>query len=318
MNAIEVSHLIKKYGDVTAVRDISFTVAKGSFFAFLGENGAGKSTTINMLSTLLMPTSGDVRILGYQLGREDARIRESIGIVFQHSVLDADLTVGENLLTRGAYYGYSKKQTMEHLQEFRQVFDLDAIWKQPYGTLSGGQRRQVDLMRGLINHPQILFLDEPTTGLDPATRKKLWDYIHELRERTGLTVFLTTHYMEETAEADHVVIMQHGRIIAEGSPIELKNRFASQKVIWYAGDTPENRSILAQVRFRYEGNHFNVYLRDRVTQFLWEHRDQITDYEVMKGTMDEVFLAQEESGATVSEGQGQSLDGNAEGAQASA
>lgn len=221
-NIIEVKNLVKNYKDVHAVNDISFTVEEGSFFAFLGINGAGKSTTINILCTVLEKTSGNVKIGGYDLDKEKNKIKELIGIVFQGSVLDKQLTVKENLESRASYYGLNKKEIAKRIESLTQTFDLSEILKRKYGTLSGGQRRRVDIARALINRPKLLFLDEPTTGLDPKTRLQVWEIIHNLRKETGLTVFLTTHYMEETVDCDNVVIIDSGKIVADDSPHNLK------------------------------------------------------------------------------------------------
>ena len=193
MNAITVNGLVKKYKEHLAVDHISFEVKEGEFFAFLGENGAGKSTTINMLCTLLEKSDGCVKIFDYELGKDDDDIRNSIGIVFQNSVLDNKLTVKENLMTRGAYYGLSKKQIEERLSPFMDSFELKEIWNRKYEKLSGGQRRRVDIVRALLNNPKILFLDEPTTGLDPKSRKVVWDYIEYLRKEKNMTIFFKKH-----------------------------------------------------------------------------------------------------------------------------
>ncbi len=291
--AIEVSNLVKQYGDATAVNSISFEVEQGSLFAFLGENGAGKSTTINMLSTILPKTSGQARLMGYELGKEDDAIRKSIGIVFQNSVLDGNLTVKQNLLTRGAYYGYGKKEIMERLSLFWDEFNLEEIWNKRYENLSGGQRRRIDIARALIHKPDILFLDEPTTGLDPMSRRMVWDYINHLRKNENLTIFLTTHYMEETAEADNVVIMDKGNIIAEGSPAELKSRYTGKKLIWYTAQNDENTKIIETSHapsFSYEADHYNILMDEGIMEFIWKNKDSIRDFEVIKGTMDDVFL----------------------------
>ena len=227
MNIIEVRDLTKKYGEHPAVDGISFDVKEGELFAFLGENGAGKSTTINIICTILGKTSGEVRVCSHVLGKEDDKIRKEIGIVFQNSVLDDVLTVEENLYTRGSYYGLSKKQINERIMEFYESFELGEIMKRKYAQLSGGQRRRVDIVRALLNKPKILFLDEPTTGLDPKSRKIVWDYITYLRRERGMTIFLTTHYMEETRDADHVVILDKGKVIARGTPSELKSEYTS-------------------------------------------------------------------------------------------
>ncbi len=292
-NAIEIKNLQKKYGDMTAVNNISFNVKQGELFAFLGENGAGKSTTINMLSTILPKTGGEAIIMGHELGKEDDAIRKEIGIVFQNSVLDDKLTVKQNLMTRGAYYGYSKAEVMERLKDFWEEFNLEEIWNRRYEKLSGGQRRRVDIVRALIHKPSILFLDEPTTGLDPMSRKMVWDYINHLRKNEKMTIFLTTHYMEETAEAENVVIMDKGNIIAEGTPAELKSRYTGKKLLWYTDECDINTRLIekSQARgFQYEADHYKISMDEGIMDFVWKNKDIIKDFEVIKGTMDDVFL----------------------------
>lgn len=295
MKAIEVKNLIKVYGNDgqnrhTAVDGISFDVEEGALFAFLGENGAGKSTTINILSTILEKTGGEAYVLGHRLGDEDDVIRDNLGIVFQNSVLDDKLTVKENLLTRGAYYGYSKKEIMKRIEVFEDSFKLREIWNKKYEQLSGGQRRRVDIIRALINRPKILFLDEPTTGLDPMSRKIVWDYINYLRHEEKLTIFLTTHYMEETRDADKVVIMDKGRIVAEGSPAELKSRYSKTRLVWYTEESSSAEEMLAGREYVYDADHYSIFFENGLTDFLFENRNIIEDYEVIKGSMDDVFL----------------------------
>lgn len=293
MEVIKAEHLVKKYREHAAVNDISFSVEEGELFAFLGENGAGKSTTINMLCTILEKTAGDVSICGHTLGKEDDRIRSLIGIVFQNSVLDNKLTVRENLYTRGSYYGLSQKEIDSRLSPFSERFEMDEIWNRRYEKLSGGQRRRVDIMRALIHNPRLLFLDEPTTGLDPKSRKLVWDYIDYLRHEKGMTIFLTTHYMEETANADHVVILDKGKIISSGSPAELKNRHTSSRLVWYREKGAQAEDILKELtasHYTYDADHYNVYFQGNITEFLYTHRESIQDYEVIKGSMDDVFL----------------------------
>ena len=290
MNAVTVNNLVKDYKEHRAVDGISFEVKEGELFAFLGENGAGKSTTINILCTILKRTSGEVNIFGYKLGEEDDKIRDCIGIVLQNSVLDQKLTVKENLLTRASYYGLSKKEGMERIAPFMETFELKEIWNQKYEKLSGGQRRRVDIVRALINQPKILFLDEPTTGLDPKSRKIVWDYIEYLRRNKKLTIFLTTHYMEETKDADRVVILDKGKIVAEGTPATLKSRYAKSRLVWYVKDLQENQEILRGLDYSYDADHYNIFFEGNMTEFIYEHRDKITDYEILKGSMDDVFL----------------------------
>lgn len=306
MDVIKAEHLVKKYKEHVAVHDISFSVEEGELFAFLGENGAGKSTTINMLCTILEKTAGDVSVCGHILGKEDDKIRSRIGIVFQNSVLDNKLTVKENLYTRGSYYGLSKKEIESRMAPFSQRFEMDEIWNRRYEKLSGGQRRRVDIMRALIHNPRLLFLDEPTTGLDPKSRKLVWDYIDYLRHEKGMTIFLTTHYMEETANADHVVILDKGKIISSGTPAELKSRHTSSRLVWYREKSAQAENILKKLaeeqgasvlkaelpvsHYTYDADHYNVYFQGNIAEFLYIHRDDIQDYEVIKGSMDDVFL----------------------------
>ena len=289
-NAISVKDLKKKYKEHEAVKGISFDVKEGEFFAFLGENGAGKSTTINMLCTILAKTSGDVRIFDHELGREDDSIRNLIGIVFQNSVLDNKLSVKENLLTRGAYYGLNKKQVLERIKPFMESFELDEIWNRKYERLSGGQRRRVDIMRALIHDPKILFLDEPTTGLDPKSRMLVWEHIRRLKQEKNLTIFLTTHYMEETADADNVVILDKGRIIANGTPSTLKTDYASSHLVWYVNKNEKAEEVIKGYDWRYDSDHYNVDFRGSITELLYRNKDLIRDFEIKKGSMDDVFL----------------------------
>lgn len=289
-NAISVKDLKKNYKEHEAVKGISFDVKEGEFFAFLGENGAGKSTTINMLCTILSKTSGDVRIFGHELGKEDDSIRNLIGIVFQNSVLDNKLTVKENLLTRGAYYGLNKKQVLERIKPFMESFELAEIWNRRYERLSGGQRRRVDIMRALIHDPKILFLDEPTTGLDPKSRMLVWEHIRRLKVEKNLTIFLTTHYMEETSDADNVVILDKGRIIAKGTPSTLKTDYASSHLVWYVDKNQKAEEVIKGYDWRYDSDHYNVDFKGSITELLYRNRDLIRDFEIKKGSMDDVFL----------------------------
>lgn len=293
MKMIEVDNLVKNYKDVEAVKGISFSVDEGAFFAFLGVNGAGKSTTINVLCTVIEKTAGSVKIGGYDLDRERDRIKELIGIVFQNSVLDKQLTVRENLTSRAAYYGLSRGEIRSRIGELTQILDLGEILNRRYGQLSGGQRRRVDIARALINRPKLLFLDEPTTGLDPMTRVRVWEIIHKLRRETGLTVFLTTHYMEETVDCDDVVILDSGSIAAHGTPHRLKEQYAGNRLIWY---TDQNAHKDAQLdaeglKWEYAIDSYRIEIAEisRATDLLRRY-DNIDDYEFIKGNTDDVFL----------------------------
>lgn len=293
MNAITVKNLSKKYKDLLAVDNISFEVKEGEFFAFLGENGAGKSTTINMLCTILEKTDGEVKVFDYNLGTDDDAIRDSIGIVFQNSVLDKKLSVKENLYTRGSYYGLTKKEVDKRLEPINERFELNEIWNRGYEKLSGGQRRRVDIVRALLNNPKILFLDEPTTGLDPMSRKVVWDYIDYLRKEKHMTIFLTTHYMEEVRDADRVVILDKGHIVADDTPAGLKSRYTNSKLIWYTKDSDENSGLINGFEYSYEADHYVINLPKEgfdITDYLNRNKEKITDYEVIKGSMDDVFL----------------------------
>lgn len=290
---IEVQNLVKDYKDVHAVKNISFSVDEGSFFAFLGINGAGKSTTINILCTVLEKTSGNVKIGGYDLDTQKSKIKDLIGIVFQNSVLDKQLTVKENLVSRAAYYGFTKAETRNRLSELTEIFNLSEIIDRRYCKLSGGQRRRVDIARALINRPKILFLDEPTTGLDPQTRIQVWNIIHNLRKETGLTVFLTTHYMEETADCDSVVIIDSGIISANDTPHNLKKQYAHNSLIWYTPKSEDAERLIKNENLdsEYVGDAYKIKITDsnEATRLITNYKE-ISDYEVIKGDMDDVFL----------------------------
>lgn len=291
-NIIEVNNLVKRYRETEAVRDISFGVERGSFFAFLGINGAGKSTTINILCTVLEKTSGSVKIDGYDLDRQQNKIKELIGIVFQGSVLDRQLTVKENLISRASYYGLSGNDKKSIISSISRDFELDDIMNRRYERLSGGQRRRVDIARALINKPRILFLDEPTTGLDPMTRVRVWEIIHRLRRENGLTVFLTTHYIEETANCDKIVIIDSGKIAAQGSPNELKQKYASNSLLWYTQKSEKTEALLQSqgLRFEYKVGCYNISADDPKTAAGLIEKYSIQDFEYIKGNMDGVFL----------------------------
>lgn len=292
MNAIEINGLKKSFGTVKAVDDISFKVKEGSLFAFLGENGAGKSTTINIISTLLLKDEGEVIVDGLNIDKQASEIRSKIGIVFQGYVLDKRLSVKDNLKIRASYYGIYGEAWKKRFAELSEVFSLDEIKGREYGKLSGGQRRRVDIARALINRPKILILDEPTTGLDPQTRKTVWEIISNVKKETGMTVFLTTHYMEETAKADTIVIIDSGKIIAEGSPVRLKDKYSSDYIkIYY----PKNETVeksLTGYEYSYVDNFYKVKVASSVEakEFVLSHGNILNDFEIIKGDMDDVFL----------------------------
>lgn len=288
---IKIENLKKSYGDIKAVDGISFDVKQGSLFAFLGVNGAGKSTTINIICTLLNKDEGNVKIADYNLDTDAAKIREVVGVVFQGSILDKALSVKDNLTIRASFYGLFGDTWANRLNELTETLDLSDIIKRKYGKLSGGQRRRVDIARALINNPRILILDEPTTGLDPQTRKTVWSVIEKLRAEQNVTVFLTTHYMEESSVADNVVIIDAGRIVATGSPIELKNKYSSDKLFVYAVQNEELNNAFTDYKYIYEDNRYKIFVDggEQVKKILKDSSALISDFEVVKGDMDDVF-----------------------------
>lgn len=288
---IRIDHLSKSFRDVKAVDDLSFRVREGELFAFLGVNGAGKSTTINILCGQLSRDEGEIEIDGESLERNTDEIKRKIGVVFQNSVLDSPLTVYDNLQSRAALYGITGKAFRERLSELSGLLDLNGLLKRPVGKLSGGQRRRIDIARALIHKPKILILDEPTTGLDPQTRKKLWSVISELRKERKMTVFLTTHYMEEAADADFVVIIDGGRKAAEGTPLQLKNAYSGDFVTIY-GVTEEDIRTLGREKYDKvrDGYRISVGNTREATELILKHPEIFSDYEITKGRMDDVFL----------------------------
>lgn len=290
---IEIENLHKSFKDVKAVDGLSFKVKEGELFAFLGINGAGKSTTINIISGTLKKDGGSVKVCGYDLETDAAKIKDSIGIVFQNSVLDKKLTVYDNLKSRAALYGIFGAEFKARLEEICRLFELNEILKRPIGKLSGGQKRRVDIARGLFHNPKLLILDEPTTGLDPKTRKIVWSVIEKLIKEQGLTVFLTTHYMEEAADADYVVILDAGKKVAEGTPHELKNTYANDFVRFYC-DVDKAESALAPLGYKMkrERDYLEVELNktNEATELIKKYPDLFDDFEVLKGNMDNVFL----------------------------
>lgn len=290
-NIIEIDHLHKAFGDVKAVQDLSFRVREGELFAFLGINGAGKSTTINILCGQLAKDSGTVKIGGIDLDAEPDSIKRSLGVVFQNSVLDKELSVRDNLASRAALYGLRGKDFQNRLAELARLLEFEELLKRSVGKLSGGQRRRIDIARALLHRPKIIILDEPTTGLDPQTRSLLWRVIGELRNKENMTVFLTTHYMEEAADADYVVILDHGRIAAEGTPLTLKNTYTGDFITIY--NTEESLIKALGMPYKPMRDAFRVSVPDTAaaTNLILRHPEVFRDYEITKGKMDDVFLA---------------------------
>ena len=290
-NIMEIRRLCKNYGEVKAVQDLNFCVKKGELFAFLGVNGAGKSTTINILCGELSKDGGSVTICGADLDREPDRIKRSLGVVFQNSVMDKDLSVRDNLRSRAALYGIRGRAFEQRLSELSGLLEFGDLLRRPLGKLSGGQRRRIDIARALLHEPEILILDEPTTGLDPQTRATLWQVIGQLRREKGMTVFLTTHYMEEAADADYVVIIDHGQISAEGTPLTLKNTYTGDFITLYGVTEDQVKTLGAD----YEPirDAYRVFVPDTAaaTDLILKYPEIFRDYEITKGKMDDVFLA---------------------------
>lgn len=290
-NIISIEHLNKHFGEVKAVQDLSFCVKTGELFAFLGINGAGKSTTINIICGQLAKNSGHVEIDGADLDRDPDRIKRDLGVVFQNSVLDAALSVYDNLESRAALYGILGQDFKKRLSELSALLGFEDLLKRPVGKLSGGQRRRIDIARALLHKPKILILDEPTTGLDPQTRKTIWNIIDRLRSQENLTVFLTTHYMEEAAEADYVVIIDSGRIVAKGTPLQLKNTYTGDFITLYSVREEAVKTLGVDYEPLRDAYRLAVPDTAAATALIVKHPDVFKDYEITKGKMDDVFLA---------------------------
>lgn len=292
---IEVEQLSKTFGDVKAVNDISFYVEEGSLFSFLGTNGAGKSTTISILLTLLKQDKGIIHVNGYTVGKDDHEIRKEIGVVFQDSLLDPLLTVKENLHIRGSFYGMSKEEREEAIMNAVSATNLIDFLHRPYGKLSGGERRRTDIARALIHNPSILVLDEPTTGLDAQSRKNIWETILHLQAETQMTVFLTTHYIEEAAESDYVVVMNKGKIVAKGTPEQLKEAYSSHKLTLIALDHAELKTMLQEDHYNFIEERLMFHLAIESTTdaipILNKYENYLSSFEVKMSSLDDVFLA---------------------------
>lgn len=289
-NIIEIEHLYKNFGDVKAVDDLSLKVKTGELYAFLGVNGAGKSTTISIICGTLAKTSGSVKVCGADENNFD-NAKKELGVVFQSSVLDKALSVRDNLKFRASLYGITGEKFEARLKELDELLHFSEFINRPVGKLSGGQKRKIDVARALIHRPKLLILDEPTTGLDPMTRKTLWEVIYSLQKSTGMTVFLTTHYMEEAAEADYVVIIDHGKIAAEGTPLELKNKYTGDFITLYTNDENAVKSLGKPYESVQDGFRIAVKNTEEATSLIVARPELFRDYEIIKGKMDDVFIA---------------------------
>lgn len=289
-NVIEIQHLIKDFKDVRAVNDLSFKVKKGEFFAFLGVNGAGKSTTISIMCGKLSRNSGSVLINGLDIDKDMDQIRKVLGVVYQNNVLDKVLTVYDNLKFRAGLYNITGEEFKKRYEYFADILDFKDLKDRVYGKLSGGQKRRVDIARALLHNPEILILDEPTTGLDPQTRKLVWEVIDKIRKERQMTVFLTTHYMEEVSDANYVVILNKGEIVASGTPLELKNKYTGDFISIYSVKK-ENIDKLG-LKYKIIPNGYRIEVKDteEATKLITTYPNLFKDYEVIKGKMDDVFL----------------------------
>ena len=290
-NIIEIEHLSKSFGEVKAVQDLSFRVKEGELFAFLGVNGAGKSTTISIICGQLQKDGGSVEIDGMDPDKNADAVKRELGVVFQKSLLDAALSVRDNLESRAALYGITGEAFKRRLAELAELLHFGDLLKRTVGKLSGGQRRRIDIARALLHSPRILILDEPTTGLDPQTRKILWTVISELRRRENMTVFLTTHYMEEAAEADFVVIIDSGKIVAEGTPLELKNAYTGDFITLYNVEEAAVKALGLPYEPLRDAFRVAVPNTAAATELILQNSALFCDYEITKGKMDDVFLA---------------------------
>lgn len=294
-NTIEVEHFSKRYGDFIAVDDISFTVEEGSIFAFLGPNGAGKSTTINTLCTILDKSEGNIYVAGHDVSREKPQVRRDIGIVFQEPTLDEKMTVEENLKYHCAFYKVPKNEVKERINFALELVELLDWRRSSVAALSGGMKRRAEIARGLVHYPKVLFLDEPTTGLDPQTRANVWTYVQQLQKQKGMTIFLTTHYMDEAEVCSKVVIMDHGKIVAQDSPENLKRCYTGTRVDVECENPQALEAALKErgVPCTLEGKRlaFNAGSASTALDLLAANRKQIKDFEVKNGTLNDVFLA---------------------------
>ncbi len=303
--AIEVKELHKKFGQISAVNDISFKVPKGQIFGFLGPNGAGKTTTINILCTLLKPTSGQAFINGFDCSKQPSDVRQSLGIVFQDPSLDERLTAWDNLEFHGLIYNVEKARRRTQIDHVLKMVKLEDRRDDIVRTFSGGMKRRLEIARGLIHHPTVLFLDEPTLGLDPQTRNHIWKYINQIRDEQNITIFLTTHYMEEAENCDHIAIIDHGKIIASDTPAKLKSSIAKNKV---SLTTEDNEAAAKQISslFNLSTNLVNGRLDIEVDdaeafipKLLKKINIGVDTIKLSKPTLDDVFL--ELTGKTIRE-----------------
>ena len=294
---ISVKKLTKRFKNLTAVNEVSFNVNEGEIFGFLGPNGAGKTTTIDMLCTLLSPTSGEAVLNGYDVTKNRNKVRQCIGLVFQDPSLDDWLTAKENLEFHAMVYNIERKIAKKRIDEVLEIVELKDRKNDLVLNFSGGMKRRLEIARGLIHYPKVLFLDEPTLGLDPQTRNRVWEYIRDLKEKENITIFLTTHYMDEAENCDRIAIIDVGKIIAMDTPINLKKRVRGDII---TVETSDNRSLNEELKKKKVKNiifynnkiQFEVYDSEKfIPKFIKESKEEIISISARRPTLDDVFLS---------------------------
>ncbi|HDU0357051.1 TPA: ABC transporter ATP-binding protein [Listeria monocytogenes] len=294
---IKLTNVVKKFGKIEAVKGINLEVEKGSLFAFLGENGAGKSTTLSMICTESEPTSGEIYIDDEKLTFKNRKLfRQKLGVVFQENVLDDLLTVRENLYNRASLYGKTKAEITERLALVSSIMGIEDILNRRFEKLSGGQKRRAEIARAIMHDPEILLLDEPTTGLDPKTRVSVWKIIDYLREELGMTVFLTTHYLEEAKDADQLAVIHKGKIIAQGTPANIRSRFSVDKIFFYDAKVAELQKIMKKANLPFKVSkatmRVDVINQDvEILAILNQAAGLYSSFEVIKGNLDDAFIS---------------------------
>lgn len=294
---IKLTNVVKKFGKIEAVKGINLEVEKGSLFAFLGENGAGKSTTLSMICTESEPTSGEIYIDDEKLTFKNRKLfRQKLGVVFQENVLDDLLTVRENLYNRASLYGKTKAEITERLALVSSIMGIEDILNRRFEKLSGGQKRRAEIARAIMHDPEILLLDEPTTGLDPKTRVSVWKIIDNLREELGMTVFLTTHYLEEAKDADQLAVIHKGKIIAQGTPTNIRSRFSVDKIFFYDAKVAEHQKIMKKANLPFKVSkatmRVDVINQDvEILAILNQAAGLYGSFEVIKGNLDDAFIS---------------------------
>ena len=293
-NVLEVKDLKKHYGKFEAVKGITFDVKQGEFFAFLGPNGAGKSTTINTICTIIEKTAGTVVISGHNLDDSKLEVRKRIGLVFQENVADKSLTVEENLKIHCELYHVPKEEIKSRIDNALKIVQLEEKRKTKCGALSGGMKRRVEVAKGILHQPDILFLDEPTAGLDPQTRVNMWDFLMKLREETNMTIFLTTHHMDEAEQCDRIAVMDHGKLIALDTPVNLKEQYGDAKIIFNTKEIAKIKKLLGKrAEITKEGNDNVIKTKESITQIVKDMalaKVDFNDLQILRPTLNDVFL----------------------------